>query len=75
MQITIYTDSLSVDKAYNQVRVTINVDVEDMLSQLDAVPKNDYTILDDQYEKLSEQFKQLEEAYDELREKFDMLDP
>ena len=75
MQITIYTDSLSVDKAYNQVRVTIDVDVEDMLSQLDAVPKNDYTILDDQYEKLSEQFKQLEESYDELREKFDMLDP
>ena len=75
MEITIYTDSLSVDKAYNQVRVTIDVDVEDMLTHLNAVPKNDYTILDDQYETLRERFRQLQEAYDELREKFDMLDP
>ena len=75
MEITIYTDSLTVDKAYSQVRVTVNVDVEDMLSQLNAVPKNDYTILDDQYETLRERFRQVQEAYDELREKFNMLDP
>lgn len=75
MEITIYTHSLSVDKAYNQVRVTIDVDVEDMLDQLNAVHKNDHTILNDQYEKLSEQFNELKEAYDELRDKFDMLDP
>jgi hypothetical protein len=75
MEITIYTDSLSVDKAFNQVRVTVNVDVEDMLTQLNSVPKNDYTILDDQYETLRERFRQVQEAYDELREKFDMLDP
>ena len=75
MEITIYTDSLSVDKAFNQVRVTVNVDVEDMLSQLNAVHQNDHAILNDQYEKLSEQFDELKEAYDELREKFNMLDP
>jgi predicted nuclease with TOPRIM domain len=75
MEITIYTDSLTVDKAYSQVKVTIDVDVEDMLSQLNAVHKNDHTILNDQYEKLSEQFDELKEAYDELCEKFDMLDP
>lgn len=75
MEITIYTDSLSVDKAYNQVRVTVDVDVEDMLSQLNAVHKNDYAILDAQYEKLTEEHEDLSKAYDELREKFDMLDP
>jgi adenine-specific DNA glycosylase len=75
MEITIYTDSLIVDKAYNQVRVTIDVDVEDMLNQLNAVHKNDHAILNDQYEKLSEQFLNLKEAYYELRKKFDMLDP
>jgi predicted nuclease with TOPRIM domain len=75
MEITIYTDSLIVDKAYNRVRVTVDVDVEDILSQLNAVHKNDHTILNDQYEKLGEQFDELKKAYDELREKFDMLDP
>ncbi|NDC95779.1 hypothetical protein EB118_19425 [bacterium] len=75
MEITIYTDSLSVDKAYNKVRVTIDVDVDEILDQLDAMPKNDHTILNDQYEKLSEEFNKLEQAYDELRDKFNMLDP
>jgi predicted nuclease with TOPRIM domain len=75
MEITIYTDSLSVDKAFNQVRVTVDVDVEDILSQLDAVPKNDYAILDAQYDKLTQEHEDLSKAYDELSEKFDMLDP
>jgi hypothetical protein len=75
MEITIYTDSLSVDKAHNQLRVTVVVAVEDMLSQLDAVHKADYTDIRQQYDNLANRHSELLEAYDELREKFDMLDP
>jgi len=75
MEVTIYTDSLSIDRAYNLVRVTVAVDVEDMLSQLDAVHKADYTDLNEEYTNLVDKHSELQEAYDELRSKFEMLDP
>ena len=67
MEIVIYTDSLSVDKSYNQVKVSMDVDVEDMLNQLDAVPKADYDALHEEYTNLVDKHSELQEAYDELR--------
>jgi DnaJ-domain-containing protein 1 len=75
MEITIYTDSLTVDKAYNQVRVTIDVDLEDMLNQLNAVHKADYTAIESEYMTLVDEHYQIKVAYEELLEKFEMLDP
>jgi DnaJ-domain-containing protein 1 len=75
MEITIYTDSLIVDKGYNQVRVTIDVDLEDMLNQLNAVHKADYTAIESEYMTLVDEHYQIKVAYEELLEKFEMLDP
>ena len=75
MEVTIYTDSLSVDKTHSQVRVTLYVDVDDLLDQLDAVRKADYTDIRQEYDNLVDKHYELQEAYDDLRSKFDMLDP
>jgi len=75
MEITIITDSVSVDKSYSRLRVTVDVHVDDLLEQLEGVHKADYTTLNDEYTNLADRHSELLEAYNELREKFDMLDP
>lgn len=75
MKVTIYTDDVSVDKAYGNLRVTVDVDVDDILTELNAIHKADYTALESEYLNLVDEHNLLKIAYEELREKFDMLDP
>jgi DnaJ-domain-containing protein 1 len=75
MKVTIYTDDVSVDKAYGELRVTVDIDVDDMLEQLDAIHKADYTAIESEYMTLVDEHYQIKVAYALLLEKFEMLDP
>jgi hypothetical protein len=75
MKVTIYTDDVSVDKAYGNLRVTVDVDVDDILTELNAIHKADYTALESEYLNLVDEHYLLKRAYEVLLEKFDMLDP
>jgi endonuclease III len=75
MEITIYTDEVSVDKAYGQIRVTVDIDVDDMLEQLGAIRKAEYTAIESDYMTLVHEHYQIKTAYEQLLDKFNMLDP
>jgi endonuclease III len=75
MKVTIYTDDVSVAKAYGQLGVTVDIDVDDILTQLGAIHKADYTALESEYLNLVDEHYLLKRAHEVLLEKFDMLDP
>ena len=75
MKVTIYTDDVSVDKAYDNLRVTVDINVDDILTELNAIHKADYTALESEYLNLVDEHYLLKRAYEVLLEKFDMLDP
>lgn len=75
MPVTIYADNVSVDKSYGELSITIDVSIDDILTQLHAIHKADYTALESEYLNLVDEHHLLKAAYEVLLEKFDMLDP
>jgi DnaJ-domain-containing protein 1 len=75
MKVTIYTDDVSVENAHGSVRLIVDIDVDDMLEQLDAIHKADYTAIESEYMNLVDEHYQIKVAYELLLEKFEMLDP